>query len=79
MTDLDLLPIEALIESLQRRNISFLISYVDHNEFHKGKEEGIVWGCDSGGNLVLQGTLLRFLTKWFRQVELQRTTPGHTE
>ena len=67
--------LESLIEELKRRNISFLVAYVDHNEFNKGPDQGIVWSCDSGGNLVLQSTLLRLLVRWFHQVEQQRTDP----
>ena len=72
MNDLTLVSLEDIIAELRRRNLSFLITYVDHNEFHKGQDQGIVWGCDGGGNLALQVTLLRFLTKWVDQVETRR-------
>ena len=80
MTDLDLVPVTDLIASLKNRNLSFLIAYVDHNEFHKEYvDEGIVWGLDSGGNFALQATLLRFLTEWMRQLEQRRCEPGTGE
>ena len=73
MTELDSVSIEDLIQELKHRNISFLIAYCDHNEFRKSDEGGIVWGCDGGGNLVLQSTLLRFLRKWLQQIETVQT------
>ena len=75
-TELDMASMEDIAAVLKRRNISFLLTWADHNEFNKSPDQGIVWGCDAGGNLVLQSTLLRFLTKWLRQLEAQRTTPG---
>ena len=74
--ELSIIPIEELIAELKRRNLSFIIGYCDHNEFNKNKEEGIVWGCDAGGNLILQMTLLQFLTRWLSQIEKSRTQPG---
>lgn len=79
MIDLSTASVEDIAEELKRRNLSFLLTWCDHNEFNKSPDQGIVWACDSGGNLVLQATLLRFLTKWFRQVEQSRTTPGKVE
>ena len=75
--ELDLQPIEDVLASLKRRNLSFIMAYVDHNEFNKSKEEGIVWACESGGNLVLQESLRRFLNRWLGQVVTVRTSPVH--
>ena len=76
MSDLSLHSIEDLINELKERNISFVIGYVDHNEFNKGKEEGIVWGLDHGGNVALQETVLRFLNEWMDKVIERKTKPG---
>ena len=75
MPDLHLASLEEMAAELKTRNLSFLLTWTDHNEFNKSPDQGIVWGCDSGGNLVLQVTLLRLLTGWMRQVEHDRTAP----
>ena len=75
MPDLHLASVEEICAELRSRNLSFLITWVDHNEFHKSPDEGIVWGCEGGGNLALQKTCLGFLREWVRQIEAHRTNP----
>ena len=75
MPDLHLCSLEEIAGELKTRNLTFLLTWVDHNEFNKSPDHGIVWGIESGGNLVLQETLLRFLRRWFTQLLNQRTRP----
>ena len=77
--DLGVYPVDAIIEELKRRNLSFILAFVDHQQFTKDASmtNEVVWACDSGGNLALQETLLRFLTEWMKQVVEQRCQPGH--
>ena len=73
MTDLELTPIEDIVKELRRRNISFLFAWADHQQFDKRNvEEGIVWGCEHGGNLILQMTILTLLSTWMHGVHSKR-------
>ena len=75
--ELSLYPIQDLIEEFKRRNISFVLGYVDHQQFTKQESiaQEIVWGCDSGGNLVLQEALMTFLNEWHRTIRTQGCAP----
>ena len=81
MNELLLLPMDAIVGELKRRNISFLLCWVDHQQFTKDEafKDDVVWAIDSGGNLALQTTLLRYLTAWHEQVLKQRTAPEMPE
>ena len=80
MTDLACYPIEDLVKEFKTRNVSFLIVWANHQQFDKhAPGQDVVWACDSGGNLVLQDTLLKFLTEWHQQVVVQRCQPGSGE
>lgn len=75
---LEVTPLEDIIAELKRRNMSFIIAWVDHQQFTKDASlsQDIVWGIDRGGNLVLQDTLMRFMNRWHTQVLNDRTAPG---
>ena len=80
MVDLQLSSVQDLVDELKSRNLSFLIVFADHQQFDKrNPDQAVVWGCDGGGNLVLQDTLLRLLTEWHGQVVKQRCQPGSGE
>lgn len=76
-TDLELIPIEDMIAALKRRNITFVFSWVDHQQFTKDESmaQEIVWGIERGGNLILQDVLMNFMNKWHEQVLKERTAP----
>lgn len=76
--DLELYPLEEIIAELKNRNISFIVSWVDHQQFTKDNpmSEEIVWGIDRGGNLILQEVLMKFMNTWHKQVLANRTAPG---
>ena len=76
--DLELYPLEDIVEELKNRNISFVFSWVDHQQFTKDSSmsQEIVWGIERGGNLVLQDVLVNFLNRWHEQVVKDRTAPG---
>ena len=76
--DLELYPLEDIVAELKERNISFVFSWVDHQQFTKDSSmsQGIVWGIDRGGNLILQEVLVNFINKWHEQVVKERTMPG---
>ena len=76
--DLELYPLKDIVEELKERNISFVFTWVDHQQFTKdmSMSQEIVWGIDRGGNLVLQEVLMKFMNKWHEQVLTERTTPG---
>lgn len=71
-------PIQDLVAELKRRDISFVFAFVDHQQFTKSESmaQEVVWAIDSGGNLIFQDTLIRFLNRWHEQVVRQRTAPG---
>ena len=79
--DLELYPIEEIIAELKNRNISFVFSWVDHQQFTKDSSmsQEIVWGIERGGNLVLQEVLMKFMNQWHDQVLKDRTMPGRQE
>ena len=76
--DLELYPIEDIVTELKNRNISFVFSWVDHQQFTKdaSMSQDIVWGIDRGGNLILQDVLVNFINRWHDQILKERTTPG---
>ena len=76
--DLELYPLEDIVEELKNRNISFVFSWVDHQQFTKDSSmaQEIVWGIERGGNLILQEVLMKFMNKWHEQVLADRTAPG---
>ena len=76
--DLELYPIEDIVAELKNRNISFVFSWVDHQQFTKdtAMSHEIAWGIDSGGNLILQDVLVNFITRWHDQLLKERTAPG---
>lgn len=79
--DLALYPLEELVAELKNRNISFVFSWVDHQQFTKDSSmsQEIVWGIERGGNLILQDVLVNFINKWHDQVLKERTAPGRAE
>lgn len=78
MSDLSMYPLDDIVAELKRRDISFVFSWCDHQQFtkHKAFENDVVWGIDSGGNLPMQDTLRRFLNIWLDKVIKDRTEPG---
>mgnify|MGYP001581454685 CR=1 FL=1 len=79
--DLELYPLEDILEELKQRNLSFVFAWVDHQQFTKDSStsQEIVWGIERGGNLILQDVLVRFINGWHRQVVKDRTAPGRAE
>ena len=56
--DVDAIPIEEMVKSLRRRNVTFVIAYVDHQQLdYSLTDKDITWGIDSGGVLPLKLTL----------------------
>ena len=74
MNDIALIPIEEIISELKRRDLSFVIAYVNHVEFHKQDNNEIVWGMDHGGNLPLKLTLTRLLSGHMEDIEKHART-----
>lgn len=78
MTELECTPLDEIVKELKRRNMTFVLAWVDHQQFTKieSMAQEIVWGIESGGNLALQETLMRFLRSWHAQLVRQSTQPG---
>ena len=78
MSDLSAYPLEDILTELKSRNLSFILAWVDHQQFTKDSSmaQEIVWGIDSGGNMILQEVLVKFINKWRDQLLMERTAPG---
>ena len=81
MPDLSIYPLDDILAELKSRNISFVCSWVDHQQFTKESAmvQDIVWGIDCGGNLILQDVIVNFINKWHDQLLKERTAPGRSE
>ena len=68
MRPLELYPVEDMVKELQERNISFVIGWVDHQQFNK-TADGIVWATDHGGVLPLKKLLVGWIDTMLKKIE----------
>ncbi len=69
MSDLQLYPMQQIVDEMKRRNISFVIAWADHVQFNKEQNREIVWAMDRGGAIPLQITLANMLAGHLQDVE----------